>query len=74
MENKLTEALKAAIDSGSEVSTNTKGSSLRETNQKRMTHVLYQSEEVKALRETMQRKFGFDMFDNKAFPVQEWNF
>jgi actin-related protein len=74
MENKLTEALKAAIDSGSEVSTNTKGSSLRETNQKRMKHVLYQSEEVKALRETMQRKFGFDMFDNKAFPVQEWNF
>jgi hypothetical protein len=47
---------------------------MRERNQKVIQHVLQNSEEVKNLRESMKRKFKLDIFDDKTFPVREWNF
>lgn len=72
--NKLLEALKAATLTEGDLSTNTKGSSLREKNKKALNRALYQSKTVREFREMMQKKAGVDIFDDKAFPVKESNF
>jgi hypothetical protein len=47
---------------------------MRERNLKVIKHVLQNSPDVKSFRESMKRTQGFDIFDDKAFPVREWNF
>lgn len=47
---------------------------LREANIQRLKKAVESNAEVKKLRESVKRKFGFDMLDSKAFPVQDESF
>ena len=46
----------------------------REQNEKVLESALWNSEEVRTMRESVKRKYGFDMKDPKQFPVMESSF
>lgn len=47
---------------------------LQESNKKALEKILWESPEMNKMRESFQKKFGFDMKDEKKFPVREAGF
>jgi hypothetical protein len=70
---KIIEAVKASIATTPD-STTVKRNGLRERNAKVAKSRLWDSEEVRKMREGMKAKFGIDIFSESEFPVREPNF